>query len=325
MAILLAADIGGTWTRLALYTYTDHSLRVQVQERYESKKFRTFSGVLKSFLAVAKMPVDTAVFACAGPIQDNTVRITNLPWNFSGKGLERQFHIDRVVLINDVQAVAHAIPDLGKLENLTRNKPDPAGNKAILAPGTGLGMAVLVKCGAEWHAVPSEGGHADFAPVDPLQIQLLVHIAKKRRADIECVLSGPGIVNIYDALMRLGMKESPAVHRQLRKTRDASAVITASALGGEDALCVKTMDIFVDILAQAAGNLVLQSLATGGVYLAGGIASQVLPLLGKKFVARFQHKPPMQDVLKKIPVFVVQDQNAGLMGAATVAARLSEE
>ncbi len=312
MTIILAADIGGTKTILALYTFENNKLLLQTLEKYESKRFNSFSAILKCFLSVVKIPVDIAVFACAGPIQDRSVKLTNLKWTINADNVERKFHIERVELINDLQGIAYAVPELSKLHQLNKNKPD-LGNKAVLAPGTGLGMATLVRCGQDWHAVPSEGGHADFAPTDELQTQLLVHLARKQHVDIESVLSGQGILNIYNFLKSMGEKET------LRKP-DAAAISTA-AIERKDALSIKTMEIFTCIFAQTAANLALQSIATGGIYLAGGIVPKILPLLGN-FNKQFCHKGKMQHLLRKIPVFVVTDENAAVMGAAAYATKI---
>ena len=185
MSIILAADIGGTKTILGLYTFENNKLLLQMHERYESSRFKSFNEVLQSFISISKVPIDTAVLACAGPIENRKVKLTNLKWTINADNIERKFHIDGVELINDLQAIACAVPEISqeKLFLLVKNEPNISGNKAILAPGTGLGMATLVRCCQEWHAVESEGGHADFAPADELQIQLLMHLAKKEQVE----------------------------------------------------------------------------------------------------------------------------------------------
>lgn len=310
--IILAADVGGTKTVLGLYTYTNHSLILQASERYDSKRFNSFSDVLQSFLGAVKTPVNIAVFACAGPVQDNTVKFTNLPWKISARAVEKRFNIDRVELINDLQGIAYAVPECAKLLALTKNKPD-LGNKVVLAPGTGLGMATLVRCGQEWHAVPSEGGHADFAPVDELQTRLLIHLVRKGQVDIESVLSGKGILNVYNFLKSMELKE------MLRKP--TAEDISAAALAKKDALSMKTMEVFTSVLARTASNLALNSFATGGVYIAGGIVPKIIPLLGK-FMQQFKQNRVMRGFLGKIPVFVIMDHDIAVFGAARYACTL---
>lgn len=310
MTIILAADVGGTKTILGLYTFENNKLLLQMQERYESSRFKSFSQVLQTFLSVAKLPIDIAVLACAGPIEKRKVKLTNLNWIINADDIERKFHIDRVELINDLQGIAYAVPEipLQRLFSLNRNKPDTSGNKAILAPGTGLGMATLVHCRQEWHAVPSEGGHADFAPTDEIQTQLLAYLARKGQVDIESVLSGQGILNIYYFLKKNGTNE----------TKPTAEDISIAAIERKDKLSVKTMKVFVSILERTAANLALQSIATGGVYFAGGIIPKIIPLL-KNFNKQFCHKGKMQRLLRKIPVFVVTDENAAVRGAAVYA------
>ncbi|MBI4016297.1 MAG: glucokinase [Candidatus Aenigmarchaeota archaeon] len=346
MTIILAGDVGGTKTILGIYTFVNNVLLLQVQEKYESSKFKSFNELLQSFLSVVKVRVDIAVFACAGPILDRSVHLTNLKWKINADNLEKKFCIDRVELINDLQGIACAVPELSKnkLFLLTMNASDISGNKAVLAPGTGLGMATLVKCRQEWHAVASEGGHADFAPVDELQIQLLLYLSKGQQCDIESVLSGQGILNIYNFLKKMEVipkcinngnflhfgsianltKPLPksmrfAIKETLRNP--TAADISAAAIAKNDELSMKTMEVFVSILARTASNLALKSFATGGVYLAGGIVPKILPLL-KNFSKQFCHKGKMQHLLKKIPVFVVMDERAALMGAALYAKSL---
>lgn len=323
---LLAGDIGGTSSRLALF---DGDAMV-AEETYASRDFDAFESVLRRFFREHDARVDRACFAIAGPVRDGACRTTNLPWPLvDERAIRAELALERVRLINDFAAQTLGVTQLNSdgYSPLLEGEADPRAPIAVIGAGTGLGAALAVR--AEDGAVlvlPGEGGHADFAPVDERQIAVLraLQALLGDRVTYERVVSGPGIVNVYRALAHAGIaRERESVASEIAGAADASAVISRRALAGDDALCVATMEVFVEVFAQEAGNMALRTLALGGVYLAGGIASKVLPLLQTgRFEARFRSKSPHEALLATIPVRVVTDRQLGLRGAAFGASQL---
>lgn len=317
---LLAGDIGGTKTVLALYS-ADGSPRMPIKkERFASQDYKSLNEIMAKFLADARLSLVRASFGVAGPVQDGRAQITNLPWVIDGKELEGQLQAP-VRLLNDLNAIAHAIPSLGTsdLETLNTGSVVPQTTQGIIAPGTGLGEAFLTWSGNRYHTHPSEGGHSDFAPTDSLQMELLVYLQSRfNHVSWERVCSGSGIPNLYAFLKDSGKYPEPDWLRiKLSQTTDPTPVIVQSGAENRAEICSATLDLFADILGSEAGNTALKVLATGGIYLAGGMPGRILPWLKKPgFLQAFTQKGRFAEMLKNVPVHVVLNPETALLGAA---------
>jgi glucokinase len=313
MTRIIAGDIGGTKTLLQL---VDLEGGGRVEKRYESVAYPTFDAMLREFVAKADgKPVDAACFAVAGPVIGDTAQVTNLTWKMVAPDLARDFAIKHVSLINDFYAVALGVPLLGPADLLSLN----AGKRverapiAILGAGTGLGEAALIHDGAKWDVVPSEGGHADFAPQDDEQASLFSQLhAKLGHVSWERVLSGMGLVNIHNFLAGVDRAYDEKIPME----------IAALAESG-DTTAIRTFEIFVDIYGAEAGNMALRLLARGGVFLAGGVAAKnTQRFTDGRFIAAFTRKGRFASLLETIPVDVIVNPAVGLLGAAEMAKRL---
>jgi glucokinase len=319
MNMLLAGDIGGTKTHLALYT-PEGGPTPQVQATFKSTEYATLEAVVKQFLDDAKLPVDKAVFGVAGPVVDGWSRITNLPWMISEVTLRQELGIRDVELINDLEATANAIPHLPASDLYALNDAPPqSGTKGVIAPGTGLGEAILFFQQGRYHVIASEGGHVDFAPVNLMEIRLLRQLLGKfGHVSYERVCSGSGLPNIYAYLKKEGFAEElPEVREALKEAADPTPIIVQSAMAGGSELCIATLNTFVSILGAEAGNLALKLMATGGIYLGGGIPPKILPKLKDgTFMASFVNKGRFAELLARIPVYVILNEATALFGAA---------
>jgi glucokinase len=322
--LLIAGDIGGTKTELAIFSKEGGPHFPLAQERFHSADYPSLEAIVKDFLTKTKTTVNCACFAIAGPVIDGRVKTTNLPWVMEETGLAQALNLapHAVHLINDLEAIARSIPVLrpNDIETINVGEEIPKGAIAVIAPGTGLGESFLTWDSSCYIAHSSEGGHADFAPTDDGQIRLLQYMRTKfDHVSFEHVCSGIGIPYIYSYLSEVErMVESPEVHELISKANDASVVIIEHAVGSEhpSKLCCKTIDMFVSILASESGNLALKVLATGGVYMAGGVASNLLPALhGPAFMQSFIRKGRFAELMAKIPIHVIVSM-AGLTGAA---------
>jgi glucokinase len=311
--VILVGDIGGTNARFALI------------EGAQTAPIRTQSldSRAHEFLGPNPPPIHTATLGVAGPVVDNRCTATNLPWVVDGDALGRAFGIERVTLLNDLVALAfgalHAPRE--KLHVLQGNEP-PArdgATVAVLAAGTGLGEAALVWSGQRHVALATEGGHSDFAPRDDIEIELLRFLrARFGRVSYERVLSGRGFGSLYDFFREVkGITEPPAVTAAIAAAADRNAAISKRGRAGESEACARAVDLFASIYGAEAGNLALKTLATGGVFVAGGIAASMLPLLEKgPFLKSFREKGRFSSLMEKIPVAVVLDSSIGLAGSA---------
>ncbi|HYW20447.1 MAG TPA: glucokinase [Nodularia sp. (in: cyanobacteria)] len=341
MTLLLAGDIGGTKTILRLVEASDsQELQTIYEESYRSGDFPDLVPLVQQFLLKANTPVPKkACFAIAGPVVDNTAKLTNLTWFLDTDRLKQELGIDSMCLINDFAAVGYGIFGLTKQDLLTLQvgKQKLEAPIAIIGAGTGLGQGFLIKQGNYYQVFPSEGGHADFAPRNELEFQLLKYLLDKydiQRVSVERVVSGQGVVAIYQFLRDCKIcSESPEIAqivriweqeaRQQEKTVDPGAAIGAAALDGSDRLSVQTLQLFVDIYGAETGNLALKFLPYGGLYIAGGIAPKIQTLLQKSnFLLNFSQKGRMRSILEEIPVYLILNQQVGLIGAALRAARL---
>ena len=321
--MLLAGDIGGTKTALAIYAPEDGPRSPLVEATFPSADYPSLEALALGFLKENRLPVDRASFGVAGPVSGGTSRATNLPWRIEEARLEEELGLGEAYLINDLEAVAHATPFLGPddLHTLQTGEPDPEGALAVVAPGTGLGEAFLTREGRSYRAHPSEGGHADFAPTNEAEIGLLRHLLDRfGHASYERVASGLGLPNIYDHLREVGHVEaSPRVVEELSRAEDPAPVIVNAALGEGElcGLCAATLDLFVSVLGAQTGNLALSVLATGGVFLGGGIPPRVVPALERGgFVGAFRSKGRFSGLMEKIPINVILHPQVALVGAA---------
>jgi glucokinase len=318
---ILAGDIGGTKTILGLFLRGAQRPRAKHVETYASLDFPDLQSIVERFLDRYPTEVSSACLGIAGPVIDGRCRATNLPWEVSEAALVERFGWARVKLINDLVALTHSIPFLEENEVLSLNKakPSPAGPVALLAPGTGLGQALLVHQKGHYRPIASEGGHVDFAPRDDAEIELWRYLHRQYgHVSLERVLSGPGIVNIYTWVKHSGRYGESIGPLKSSNGFDLAPAITEAALRGSDPLCVETLNRFVSILGAAAGNLALIALTTGGVFLGGGIPPKILPKLKDgSFLEAFSDKGRFRGLLEGIPVQVILNPEAALLGAAT--------
>jgi glucokinase len=323
--MLLAGDIGGTKLHFGLFSRERGPRRPLAEAVYPSADHDSLEAAVRHFMGGTGCRATKAVLAVAGPVLGGMSQITNLPWVIGEARLRKTLNLRSAMLINDVEAVAASVPLLSRtdLVCLRRGKPVRRGNRAVVAPGTGLGEACLCWDGRQYRAFPSEGGHADFAPGTPLQDELLAFLRSRHgHVSVERVCSGIGIANLYRFLRDSGhAAEPPWLAEALARTGDPVPVIVEKALDPENPcdICVRALDLFASILGAEAGNLALKILATGGVYLGGGIPPRVLPFLEKKtFAEAFLRKGRMQDLVGRIPVYVITNPRAALLGAAAL-------
>jgi len=320
--MLIAGDIGGTKTDLAIYSSEGGPHAPLAQTEVKSADYPSLQAMVKEFLAQAKLSVTTACFDVAGPVIDGSVKTTNLPWTMDERSLARDLNLRSVRLINDLEAVARSVPALRPQDLVTLNegKAVERGPVAVIAPGTGLGESFLVWDGGQYRAHGSEGGHSDFAPTDARQIRLLEYMMERHdHVGFERVCSGIGVPNIYDYLReKENIPESPTVAAAISAAKDRTKAILGAGIdpGRPSELCRATVETLVTILGSEAGNLALKVLATGGVYMAGGVAVHLLdPLREPRFLEAFTRKGRFKDVMARMPVHVITTR-AALAGAA---------
>lgn len=324
-ALILAGDVGGTKTHLGLFKHSAGALELVREHRYSTAQFKSLEAVCTDFLGAGT--VRAACIGVPGPIIDGRGSATNVPWELSSANLSRALDGVPVRLLNDLAAIAHGMVHLKPAEFTLLHRaenPSAHGNIAVLAAGTGLGESALVREGDKYYAVASEGGHSDFAPHGAEQIELLRFLTGEYgHVSYERVLSGPGLWNIYRFLRQKSAAEEPAWLSAQIAAGDASAAISEAAIAGRDPVCVHALTMFCDIYGSEAANLALKVLALGGVYLGGGIAPKILPMLTSGvFVRGFLAKGRLNEILKRIDVRVSLNPAAGLLGAAHVAAAM---
>ncbi len=321
--MLLAGDIGATKTNLAVFSPEAGPRAPLVEATFPSARYPSLEALVREFLARVSLPVDRASFGVAGPVLAGHATITNLPWVMDEKELQAALNLSSVRLLNDLDAIAHGVPFLepADLYTLNEGQPAPGGAIAVIAPGTGLGEGFLTWDGSRYRAHPSEGGHTDFGPTNLFEMALLRYLQGQfGHVSYERVCSGRGLPNIYAYLKDSGYADEPPwLTEQLAAADDPTPVIVNAALDEERRceLCVATLNAFVSILGAEAGNLTLKVLATGGVYLAGGIPPRILPALEhEQFLEAFRNKGRFSDLLARIPVYVVMNPHVALLGAA---------
>jgi glucokinase len=321
--MLIAGDIGGTKTDLAIYSPGSGPFTPLAQAEFHSAGYPSLQAMVKEFLAQVKMSVDVASFDVAGPVINGHVKTTNLPWVLDEQTLAQDLGLKAAHLLNDLEAVARAVPVLRAEDVITINQGEPVshGPIAIIAPGTGLGESFLTWNGSQYLAHGSEGGHSDFAPTDERQIRLLQYLLPRfGHVGVERVCSGIGVPNLYEFL-RDGEKipERPEVSPLIASAKDRTKAIIDAAFDSQhpSELCRATVDLLVSILASEAANLALKVLATGGVYMAGGVALHVMKLLqAPQFLETFTRKGRFKDLVARMPIHLITAR-AALLGAAT--------
>lgn len=323
--MILAGDIGGTSTRLALFRLEDKRPRLVLKNIFPSAQHASLSEIAVQFTRECGHDIDSACFGIPGPVIKGKAKTTNLPWHVDAANLARALHLQQVGLINDLEAHAHGIAALSADDFYVLNPglPDATGNAAVMAPGTGLGEAGLYWDGTRHHPFACEGGHADFAPRTAVETELLRYLQSRySHVSYERVVSGPGLHNIYCFLRDTGHgTELPEVAAAMRN-QDPPAVISQAAIEGRCTLCRQALDIFVSLCGAEAGNLALKIMATGGIYIGGGIAPRIIQLLqGPEFMAAFSDRGRMKTLLQGMPVKVILNADTPLLGAALFAAR----
>lgn len=324
MPTILAGDIGGTKTLLALCEVApDGALRTVREASFHSATYRGLEPIVSEFLAGgAATPIAAAAFGIAGPVVDGVVEVTNLGWVVAAASLAAALGGARVRLMNDLESTAYGALFVAADQRLTLRAGEPrAGNRAVIAAGTGLGQGILVWDGTRHHPSPTEGGHVDFGPRDAREDALCDYIRRRfGRTSYESVCSGPGLHHIFEFLVATGRPVAPAVQARLER-EDPSAVIGEVALAGGCPTCVEAVEMFVSIYGAQAGNLALAAMAVGGLYVGGGIVTKLLPrITAGGFVEAFLAKEPHRDLLERIPLYVLLDPKTSLLGAAHAAA-----
>ncbi|HEX4264207.1 MAG TPA: glucokinase [Verrucomicrobiae bacterium] len=324
--MILAGDIGGTKVNVAFF---GDSFRLDPDNlaSYPSRDYASLSDIAHKFLSERKLKADYACFGIAGPIKKGRVAVTNLPWVVTDKDLKQSLNLKHVWLINDLEANAHGIRGLTAKDFVTLNKGEEGaiGNAAIISAGTGLGEAGLFWDGNRHLPVASEGGHSDFAPRTDLDIELSVYLRKRfGQVDWEAVLSGPGQYHIYEFLRQRKGDTEPAWLAAEMRSEEPPKVVTRTALEGKDDVCVQALNLFVDYYGAEAANLALKVLATGGVYIGGGIAPKIITKLNDgRFMKAFIGEGRMKNLLAAMPVCVIMNDKTALIGAARFAAMQS--
>jgi glucokinase len=323
MALVLAGDVGGTKTNLAVFSPEGGPRAPLAEATFPSIEYHSLEDLALEFLSCADLKVERASFGVAGPVVAGRATITNLSWIIDEVKLQEMLNLSSVRLLNDLEAIAHAVPFLepADLDTLSEGQPSPGGNIAVIAPGTGLGEAFLTWDGSRYRAYASEGGHTDFGPTNELEIELLRYLQDRfRHVSYEWICSGVGLPNIYAYLKDSGYADEPVwLAEQLAAADDLTPTIVTVALDKTRPceLCIATLNTFVSILGAEAGNLALKVLATGGVYLGGGIPPRILPALKhERFIAAFRRKGRLSDLLARVPVYVILNPKAALLGAA---------
>ena len=320
--MILAGDIGGTKTNLALFEVRDDIFEIQVQQQFDSREFSSLTDVIMAFEQQISMPkIDAACFGISGPVIDGRCRTTNLAWDISTADLQKHLHIDKVRLMNDLEATAYGMLYLPEDEFVELNPTGRAlnGNRAVIAAGTGLGEAMLFYDGADYHPIGSEGGHSDFAPVTGQQDELLKWMRNRYPGHVsyERILSGPGIYTLYEFLYESGFAPQPASMMQIQEGKDRSAMVSECALKEHDPLCMETLRLFAEIYGAEAGNLALKSMSLGGVYIGGGIAPKILPVMtNNHFMNGFASKGRFEEMLRGMQVKISLNTETALLGAA---------
>ncbi|MBK9160273.1 MAG: glucokinase [Nitrosomonadales bacterium] len=322
---ILAGDIGGTKTRIAIIDVAEAQTHIRRETSYPSRNYVQFDELLDDFLGGEQVP-EYAAFGIAGPVQGRVVRTTNLPWRIDADALQQRFGFKHCTLLNDLEATAYGLRALNTADLLTlqAGMPKEGGNAAVIAAGTGLGEAGLYWDGQLQRPFATEGGHASFSPGNELEMELLRYLWKDHRhVSWERVVSGMGLVSMHEFLRAYRHAAAPQWLVEEMNHGDAAAAIANAALSGRDEICAETLNWFVSLYGAESGNLALKTMSTGGLYLGGGIAPKILPLLREGvFMNAFLDKGRMRPLLEAMPVRVILNDRAALFGPALCAAQL---
>jgi len=322
---VLAGDIGGTKANLAYFKFADQALEPIETDKFASGDYQSLQELIRVFVNKHPAKADLACVSVAGPVVHGTCKATNLPWIIECQALRTELKIPNMELINDLEANAHGIVALPEEDFVTINRGDKKayGTAAVISAGTGLGEAGILWNEQKMLPFASEGGHADFAPTNEIQIDLLRFLMQKEgRVSYERVLSGQGLHNIYKFLLSTGKYDEPDWLKAQLNTPDADApaVISENGLAGKNGACAEALNIFTDIYGAEAGNLALKLMATGGVYLGGGIAPKIIDKIREpRFLNAFLDKGRLRSVLEQFPINVIMNDKTALIGAARYA------
>jgi len=321
--MILAGDIGGTHTRLAFFEFTEGHFRLGPASVFPSREYAGLDEIATKFVQTVGARPEAACFGIAGPVRNGRVSTSNLPWVIDSQVLAKELQVPKAILINDLEASAWGIAALNPGDTFPLNEVagDTFGNQAVIAAGTGLGEAGVWSDGVQHRIIASEGGHADFAPRNELELELFRYLCTQfGHVSYERVLSGPGLVNVFHFLRDTGRGTEPDWLTEEMGQSDPAAAISRAADDDSNGLSAQAMAIFVSVYGAEAGNLALRMMATGGVFLAGGIAPKILPHLSQPgFMQAFLDKGRMRPVLEKIPVKVITNDKLALLGAARCA------
>ncbi|HZU23065.1 MAG TPA: glucokinase [Terriglobales bacterium] len=323
--MILAGDIGGTNARLALFEGVGGELVMRAHGSYRAHEFQSLEEIVRLFLAANPGKIEAACLGVAGPVMKNRVIATNLAWQVDGAALRRALNLPPVALLNDLVAYAYGALAMPPSQLVTLQAGAPVvGNRALIAAGTGLGVGGLLWHGGKLLPVPTEGGHADFAAIDDIGIELYRYLRGKfGHVSFERVLSGPGLQNVYEFLRDTHRAEEPAELAQaLSSTADVPAAISRFGISEQYAICEQALELFCRYYGACAGNVALNFIATAGLYVGGGIAIRTLakPKLQAVFLETFTSKGRLSPVVRAIPVMLIENEDAGLIGAAHAAA-----
>jgi glucokinase len=325
--MILAGDIGGTKTNLAYFVAEGYLLAPKFVKSYPSQQHRSLNEVVEQLLAEHPAEISAAAFGIAGAVVDGRSKLTNLGWDVDGREVAEILGLASVGLINDLQATAYGTLRLAKEEKISLNAgvPQPRAPIAVIAAGTGLGESALVWDGRQYRAIPSEGGHTEFGPRNELEIDLLRFLRKKfGRVSYERIVAGPGFANLYEFFRSRADYPEPEWLKEEISLGDPSAAISQAGVEEKDRVCVEVVESFASLYGAEAGNLALKILATGGVYIGGGIAPKILPVIQKHFMEAFVTKGRYTNLMKQMPVHVILNQQTALIGAAHYAMMMND-
>jgi len=321
--IILAGDIGGTKSNIAVFTVIGDTLTIERNQRFHSSAFPGLNAILREFLKNERRSVLAACFGVPGPVRHGRARPTNLTWGVDAAEISEEFSIPYVSILNDLAANAYGISELkpSDFATIQEGAADAEGNRCVVSPGTGLGEGGLFWDGRKYHVWACEGGHTDFGPRNDLEIALLEYLIKQYgHVSYERVASGMGIENIYKFLRDTGRGREQARIATEMKASDPSMVISKHAEAGDCSMCVQAIEIFLSCLGAEAGNMALKAMATGGVYLGGGIPAKMLEQIRSvAFTHAFNDKGRLSGLMETMPVRVVLNDQAALLGAARYA------
>jgi glucokinase len=319
--MILSGEIGATRARMAAFQTEGNKLQCAVEKTYQSQEHGGLSEIISDFVRTEGVPVHSACFGVAGPVRAGRSKISNLEWTIDSRELATQLKLTSVGLLNDLEAYAYGVDALESKDfvTLSQGAEDAEGNRAVISARTGLGVAGLFWDGFRHHPFACEGGHTDFAPKNDLEIELAQYLRKKyQHVSCERILSGPGIKNIYDFLRDSQKVAEPAwLREQIAAAKDPPALISQLALEHKAEICEQALTIFVSVYGSETGNCALNFMATGGVFIGGSIAAKIVPkMLDPVFMKSFLDKGRMRELLSDMPVKIIVNDDAGLIGAA---------